>query len=149
MKTLLLALLVLVAPSQQAAVVVVPDAESGVYEPGKNVVWTVTGPPGTKAAYSVKLGGLKEVAKGELELAEGKGTVTASRPDAGMLILEVKSGGKTVVGAAAFAPEKIKPSMPPPDDFDAFWKAKIDALKAVPANARLEKVDVGDPSIEY
>jgi cephalosporin-C deacetylase-like acetyl esterase len=149
MKTLALALLLLAAPQAQQAVQVSPDVDSGVYEPGKNVVWTVAGPAGAKVPWVVKLGGLKEVAKGELELADGKGTVTASRPDPGVLVLEVKHGGKTVVGAAAFAPEKIGPSMPAPDDFDAFWKAKVAELKAVPANARLEKVDVGDAAVEY
>jgi cephalosporin-C deacetylase-like acetyl esterase len=52
-------------------------------------------------------------------------------------------------GGAAFAPEKVAPSAPPPDDFDAFWKSKLEELAAVPMNATLTAVDVGDASVEY
>lgn len=132
---------------------IVPDAPSGVYEPGKPATWAVevTGATG-KAAWAVKLGGFEVIDKGELELVDGKGKVSGTRPDPGTLLLEVKvKGAKDVVayGGAAFAPEKIAASMPPPDDFDAFWAAKVKELKDVPANVVLEKVDVGDPSIEY
>ncbi len=69
------------------------------------------------------------------------------------MVVKAKPAGaeqETVVYCgAAFAPEKIAASLPPPDDFDAFWKAKIAQLDAVPMNAQLEAVDVGDKSVEY
>lgn len=121
-----------------------PDVESGVYEPGQTVTWTLEG--SGKASYVVRKGGLEEVAKGEIDVP---GKVTATRPDPGTLLLEVKQGKSTSHGAAVFAPDKIAASMPAPDDFDAFWTSKIKELNDVPPNAKLEKVDVGDASIEY
>jgi hypothetical protein len=156
LRLLSLAALLLVRAADPV-VSVAPDLESGVYEPGKNVTWTVQvkqdgAAAAGKIAYVVKAGGLGESSKGEAELVEGKATVTASRATPGALLLEVKyKAAKEVVGygGAAFAPEKIERSAPPPDDFDAFWKGKIDELSKVPMNATLTPVDVGDASIEY
>ncbi len=150
----LLALLFLCAPcllGQSAPVVkIAPDLESGVYEPGKPATWTIEIPGGSgKISYAVKLGGLETIDKGEVELVDGKAKVSATRPDPGCLLLEVQYQKSTTRGGAAFAPEKIKASMDAPDDFDAFWAAKIKELADVPMNAVLEKVDVGDPSVEY
>jgi len=148
------------APSADVKIAVAPDVESGVYEPGKEASWTVTvtggdAPAAGKVAYVVRLGGLVEAARGEAELKEGKARVAASRPDPGALLLEVRwrppgaSKDVTALGGAVFAPDRIQPSAPPPDDFDAFWKGKIAELEAVPMNVQLEKVDAGDASVEY
>jgi cephalosporin-C deacetylase len=153
MLKLLPLLLLLVQQPPAVKVAVVQDVESGVYEPGKPATWTITAPGvAGKIAYAVKVGGLETSDKGEVELVDGKATVSATRPDPGTLLLEVKlPGGKDVAarGGAAFAPEKIAASSPLPDDFDAFWAEKIKELGDVPMNAVLEKVDVGDAAIEY
>jgi cephalosporin-C deacetylase len=139
---------------------VAPDVESGVYEPGREVTWTVQIKSGAEAAtgklsWVVRPGGTGESAKGEADLVDGKAKVTATRATPGMLLLEVKykaagAARETVgLGGAAFAPEKIVPSAPPPDDFDQFWKDKIAELAAVPMNVQLALVDVGDANIEY
>jgi cephalosporin-C deacetylase-like acetyl esterase len=81
--------------------------------------------------------------------------VTATRETPGTLLAEIhyKPPGATkdtiAYGGAAFAPEKVAPSSPPPDDFDAFWKEKISELEGVPMNVQLTPLDVGDPKIEY
>ena len=150
-----LPLLLLLAVQQPPAVkvAVVQDVESGVYEPGKPATWTITAPGASgKIAYAVKVGGLETSDKGEVELVDGKAQVSATRPDPGTLLLEVRlPGGKDVAarGGAVFAPDKIAASSPLPDDFDAFWAAKIKELGDVPMNVVLEKVDVGDAAIEY
>lgn len=134
---------------------VTPDVESGIYEPGKPATWTIRvkvgAEPATGAvAYVVRQGGLAEIAKGNLDLAEGKASVTATRSTPGTLLLEVRHpGAKVAYCGAAFEPEKIAPSSPPPDDFDAFWKEKVAELTAIPMNVTLTPVDVGDPKIEY
>jgi cephalosporin-C deacetylase-like acetyl esterase len=66
-----------------------------------------------------------------------------------MLLLEVTYKATVAFGGAAFAPEKIVPSMAPPNDFDSFWKAKIAELAAVPMNVQLTPVDIGDANVEY
>jgi cephalosporin-C deacetylase len=55
---------------------------------------------------------------------------------------------KALAGAVA-APEKIEPSAARPDDFDAFWKSKIEQLEAIPANPQLEPADAEKPGVEY
>ncbi len=143
----------------ELALQVTSDVESAVYEPGKNVVWTIQaktgGPLAGKVSYVVRPGGAGESAKGELEVADGKASVTATRTTPGTLLLEVRhrpaGAAKDVVahGGAAFAPDQVKPSAPPPDDFDQFWKDKVAELAAVPMNVQLTPVDVGDPKVEY
>jgi cephalosporin-C deacetylase len=139
---------------------VVPDVESGVYEPGKEVSWTVqiksgAEPATGKFSWVVRPGGTGESAKGESDLVDGRARVTAARANPGMLLLEVKykaagaSKDTVGLGGAAFAPEKIVPSAPPPDDFDQFWKDKIAELVAVPMNVQLTPFDVGDANVEY
>jgi cephalosporin-C deacetylase-like acetyl esterase len=55
-----------------------------------------------------------------------------------------KPGGEVVTAASAAAvdPEEIKPSLPPPEDFDAFWMAKKKELATVPPNYWLTPVPV-------
>ena len=141
-------------------VTVAPDVESGIYEPGKEATWTVqikngAEPAAGKFSWVVRPGGAGEQAKGEAELVDGKATVKAARTTPGTLLLEVKykaaGAAKDTVGygGAAYEPEKVKPSQPPPDDFDQFWKDKVAELQAVPLNVQLTPVDVGDPAIEY
>jgi len=149
-----------VATSADPVIVVAPDVESGLYEPGKEATWTVqikngAEPAAGKFSWVVRPGGTGEQAKGEAELVDGKAKVSASRANPGTLLLEVryKAAGATKdtigYGGAAYAPEKITPSAPPPDDFDKFWKEKIAELAAVPMNVTLTPVDVGDANIEY
>ncbi|WP_425616660.1 acetylxylan esterase [Anatilimnocola sp. NA78] len=139
------------------------DKPAAVYEAGEEVVWKVAAKDGDaivpgKFSYIVKRGGLKEIASGEFSGMDNtvrhqdKGDATKAP---GVVILEVKfkpeGEGKELkgLGAAVFAPDKIKASSPPPADFDDFWKAKIAELDAVPMNVQVEKVDIGDPKIEY
>jgi len=137
-----------------------PDVKSGVYEPGAKVTWTVKAAPKSdpvsgKLAWVIKRGGLKVIAEGEAEFENGEAKISGTRADAGTLLLQVKHRPEgadkdaTVKGGAVFAPSKIKASAPVPDDFDAFWTAKIKELDAVPMDVKLEPIDVGDDSIEY
>ena len=41
-----------------------------------------------------------------------------------------------MLAGAAFEPLKIKPSLPAPDDFDAYWAKQKKILAAIPANAK-------------
>ena len=45
--------------------------------------------------------------------------------------------------------EHLKPALPRPDDFDAWWDKKLSELDSIPANPQLEKVDVDVAGIEY
>jgi cephalosporin-C deacetylase-like acetyl esterase len=156
-----LLLLFLAGGLADPVVLVSSDVESGIYEPGKPATWTIKIKTGDgflekgKVSYVVRTGGAAEASKGDLEIAEGKAQVSASRETPGTLLLEVhykpEGAAKDVVGrgGAAFAPDKIAPSSPPPDDFDQFWKAKIAELAEVPMETVLTPVDAGVPGVEY
>ncbi len=143
-----------------------PDHESGVYKSGEKVTWKIslTGeaiPADAKIEYEIRPGGLKAGEPQSQALAAGAAEISASRDKPGNLLLVVRyqppkdpksdkpPQAITAYGGAVFDPESIKPSAPAPDDFDAFWKSKIDELHAIPMNAKLEKVDIGNPKIEY
>jgi cephalosporin-C deacetylase-like acetyl esterase len=49
---------------------------------------------------------------------------------------------------AAVAPEKLKPSVPRPADFDTFWDAKLKALSEVPMNPQLTPMETATPGVE-
>jgi cephalosporin-C deacetylase-like acetyl esterase len=153
-------LLCLFSTSAEPVIQVHPDMASGLYEAGKTVTWTVQvkdgeKPGAGKISYVVRPGGAGESSKGEVDLADGKAQLTATRSTPGTLLAEIhyRPAGATkdsvAYGGAAFDPEKVAPSSPPPDDFDAFWKEKISELEGVPMNVQLTPVDVGDPKIEY
>lgn len=135
-----------------------PGKATGVYALGETAVWTIDVPRGAEApepglTYKIKADGQAVVAEGALDLTEGPVTVTASRADAGALLVQIFAAGKTTppvagaamkpvplaVGGAIYAPEKIRPAAPEPKDFDAFWKAKLGELAQVPMNPVLEK----------
>jgi len=58
-----------------------------------------------------------------------------------------RNNGLYAVGAAV-APAKIGLSTPRPDDFDAFWEAKLAAQEKVPVNPVLTKVQTDVPGVE-
>lgn len=139
---------------------VTPDVASGIYQPAQKVTWTIRATDGEqplagKIAYKVRKGGLTELAAGTAELVAGQAQVSATRDDAGTLLLAAEytpSGADkptTAFGGAVIAPEAIKASSPPPDDFDDFWKAKVAELDAVAMNIKLERVETQDKKIEY
>lgn len=139
------------------AVVFTPAKATGSYDVGEKVSWRVeagagAGVEGT-AKYVLKAGGLTVLREGTLDLAAGPATVEVTLDAPNTLLLEVRArvAGKEqrFLAGAVVAPEKIRPSMPRPDDFDAFWESKLKDLAAVPANVRLEEADAGKPSVEY
>ena len=156
-----LVLLCLATGAADPVVQVAADVDSAIYEPGKPATWTIQIKTGDgflkegKVSYVVRNGGAGEASKGDLEIKDGKASVSATRETPGTLLLDVKyrpeGAAKDVVGhgGAAFAPDKIAPSAPPPDDFDQFWKEKIAELAAVPMETVLTPVDTGTPGVEY
>ena len=138
-----------------------PDRESGIYKAGETVKWTieVKGEAAAVAAlqsptYQIKSGGLNVSRQGPLQLTDGKTTIEAQSAEAGWLLLDVSAKdaqGKDIraFGGAIFSPEQIKPSSACPDDFDAFWRAKLQELSKVPADAALQEDQSGRDGVKY
>ena len=53
-----------------------------------------------------------------------------------------------MLAGAAFDPLQIKPSMPVPDDFDAYWNEQKKILAAIPMNLRLTRIDSGVKGVD-
>ena len=132
----------------------------GVYSVGEKIVWhlAVTGEGASnvsKIAYVLKEGQMKETGRGELTLKDGAADLetTMSAPGSVMAYLTATDApGKPTLkewAGALVAPEQIKPSAPPPADFDAFWKSKVEELHKVPMNPTLSPGESGFDKADY
>jgi cephalosporin-C deacetylase len=135
----LVAGLFLCAPAfadESAGPLYVPYKSTNIYALGETAGWYVTLPWGSPSVtYVIRRNNLDEIGHGKI--VPGKPTAIEARLDEpGMVYVEVTEntpGAKPKALGAVVAPEKIQPSIPAPADFDAFWKAKIAALRKVPA----------------
>ncbi|HLK57888.1 MAG TPA: acetylxylan esterase [Chthonomonadaceae bacterium] len=143
-------------PMRTLPLTAAPDRVDGVYKVGDTVHWTVTWsgdadvPP---IHYTLKSGGLKGVAQGDLSFSKHVATLDSKFDAPGTLLLDVQwqAGGppRHLLAGAVAAPERILPSAPPPSDFDAFWKSQLKDLKKVPFNPQLEPAEGGKPGVSY
>jgi cephalosporin-C deacetylase-like acetyl esterase len=151
---------ILLCPALAGAVptiTVTPQKASGIYHTGDQIVWDVkvardAAAPITALDYDLKRGGAALLAQGTVAIANDAGTITTTADQPGTILAEVKAPGMKGVeglGGAAVDPDQLKPSMPAPDDFDAFWKGKLADLAKVPENPVLEKGDSGTPGVDY
>lgn len=131
-----------------------PAKPTGVYGVGDQIEWKVEAKGDVKqVAYMIKKGGMMVTKQGTLDLSAGPAVLQTTLDEPGTVLVEFKGkqGDKEIkaLAGAVAAPEKIAPSAPRPDDFDAFWKAKIEQLEAIPANPQLEPGDGGKAGVEY
>lgn len=145
----------LLRPAAGQELLVTASKPTAIYAVREPVAWTIElrGAEAQQVRYTIKRNGLTPIKEGVLPLVDGKATLETRLDEPGALLVELKASaqGKEIgaLAGAAVSPEKLKPSAPRPADFDAFWKAKLAELDAVPANPQLEIVDIGNPRIEY
>jgi cephalosporin-C deacetylase-like acetyl esterase len=133
-----------------------PQKPSGIYAPGEKIAWTIEPVIERKitgATYTLKKNGLTVFQSGEVDLSSGRATIATSLDEPGAVLLEIQlppagRGGRALAGALV-APEKIRLSSPRPADFDSWWTAKIEQLRAIPANPQLTPGDSGRAEVEY
>ena len=80
-----------------------------------------------------------------LTVKDGKATLIGKLDEPGFLLLRVTSDKASAMAAAGYDPLQLKPSMPVPEDFDAFWDAQKAALAQVPMKSTLTPVTAGAP----
>jgi len=143
-------------------IVATPLHADGIYAEGETIQWQLSpsGLPGQPlvngARYKIKENGLKVIASGDIPFVSGSGVLKTSLNEPGAVLVEItpkpwQSGTtnrQSVVGAVV-DPFKIQPSSVCPADFDAFWKSKIEELKAIPPNPVVEPADSGDAAVDY
>jgi cephalosporin-C deacetylase len=132
-------------------IAVTADRADGVYNTGQPITFTIELTQDGKAAdgksvsYEIEVDGSRCISQGTVDVADGKATVTArlSKPGCLMILVryEIEPGRKiTDETGAAVAWQKLQPSLPAPDDFDAFWTEQKKRLADVPMNPRLTPV---------
>lgn len=124
-----------------------PLHETGIYDVGERVGWTVTGAPG-RFDYVVRANNRVEVQKGTIDLTKGPAIFETRSAEPAMLYVELTTLDKPVHLGAAVAPAKLKLSASRPADFDAFWDGKLKALADIPINPALKPVETMKPGVE-
>jgi len=137
-----------VATAAEPTLRIATDRADAIYTIGDKARFTIesTAPAGTEIVWTTSLDGYRDLESGK---GAAGGTVplgvTATLDHPGFLLLTATitgSDGKPVraLASAAFSPEQIAPSLPPPSDFDTFWSAQKEALAAIPLEPTLTPV---------
>ncbi len=121
--------------------------ESALYEPGEPVVFELSAPFSTPARWRLSDDGFETLAEGILAPGEREVRGSLSTPGFLRCTVEVEGAGP-LHAAAGVAPEKIGPSAPEPEDFDAFWQTQRAKLAQVPLNVRTTPVPLADATLE-
>ncbi len=137
-------------PAAGPALKVRADRPAAIYKQGETVVFDVeldNRPASGQdiwVAWKVSQDGVPPVQTGTACLEAGKARITASLNEPGHLLCAVtwtnQGTPATALAGAAIDPLLIKPSLPAPDDFDAFWNDQKKKLAAIPVNARMTPV---------
>ena len=150
-----LLLLVRLAGAQQLSFV--PFHSTGIYRLGEKAGWTVSLPkdaaaPTAKYTYEIKTNNFDTVKAGILDLSSGSTTIEATLQEPAMLYVTVLAEGAPPASAvhlgAAVAPTQLKPSVPRPADFDAFWLSKLQYLSVTPMRPVLNPVKTTQADVE-
>jgi len=140
--------------NSQPTPIAVPYRAGGIYALGEKAGWTLSLPNGAtpgRYAYTIKKNNQDQVSSGTVYLSGDKAKVEVTVDTPAMLYLQLTpiAGGRGMGYGAAVAPTSLKPVLPRPKDFDAFWKGKLKELKAIPENPVLTPGESGKPDVEY
>jgi cephalosporin-C deacetylase-like acetyl esterase len=146
-------------PSTNYTLTVSTERPTAIYKLGETVTFNVkllldqSPAPEAEVQWLLSKDGVPPTNWGKLKLVNGTGAVTGKLAEPGFLQCRVTyqtAANKpvTATGGAGVDPLQIKPSLPAPDDFDAFWAAKKKLLAAVPVNARLTPVKSPQAEVE-
>lgn len=83
-----------------------------------------------------------------LAIKDGKATIIGKLDEPGFLLLRVTSGKASAMASAGYDPLLLKPSLPVPDDFNAFWAAQKAELAKVPLKPTLTPVATAVKNVE-
>ena len=126
----------------EVALTAVVDRTEALYAVGETVTFRIEGKvkgqpaDGVVVECVISKDGVEPEPMKQVILKAGKGEVTGTLKEPGFLRLQARSGKASTMAAAAVDPHQLKPSMPVPEDFDAFWKVQKEALAAVPLKVK-------------
>jgi cephalosporin-C deacetylase-like acetyl esterase len=148
------------ARAQAPAVEVTTDRPEALYSCGEPVTFRIHAgekdrdPSGETVKYVILRNGITQISSGAVRLGDAPAEVRSSLSEPGFLRCDVRYQSDattrpvTALAGAGYEPEKIRPSMPVPDDFNEFWDEQKKLLSENPAEATLTPVDSQDPQIE-
>lgn len=132
---------------------VVTDRPEAVYRVGEEARFLVTlkrgGVPMSDAEVSFSMGqeGMPPTRQGTIRIGGGTGSLGGTLKDPGFLQCKLfcrtapgAANAVTALAGAGFDPLAIRPSMPIPADFDAFWAGQKKRLASVPMKPELTPV---------
>ncbi|WP_395750948.1 acetylxylan esterase [Prosthecobacter sp.] len=125
-----------------------PDA---LYKTGETATFTIEAQqdgkplPEGRVVCVLSKDGVQPQPPQTLNIKNGKATIIGKLDEPGFLLLRATSDKASTMAGAGYDPLLLKPSMPVPEDFDAFWNAQKAALAQVPAKATLTAVTTGAP----
>jgi cephalosporin-C deacetylase len=155
-----------------------PYHESGIYDVGETVGWTVTPGP-AEAAYrykwTIRRNNAVVLKEGKLDLSSGKDKIEITGEEPEMIYVAIEPVAKLTADAAdtasntaapgftggntgrntglyavgaAVAPTTIGLATPRPADFDPFWDGKLAAQAKIPIEPVLKPVETEVPGVE-
>ncbi len=146
--TLALLTACLQAHAQTLTLKATTDRPDAIYRVGETATFTIEASQPAEITCIFSKDGLDPKPAKKLTLQDGKLALNGTLDEPGFLQLRVTSGKVSAMASAAFDPLQIKPSMPVPDDFDAFWDAQKAALAKLPLNSKLTPVQVAAKGID-
>jgi cephalosporin-C deacetylase len=146
-------------PSTNYVLTVQAEQSGAIYKQGEKAVFKIKllldrqPVPAAEVRWNISKDGVAPVQSGTLKLTNGAGSVSGQLDEPGFLLCRVSFQTPTrstvnALGGAGFDPLQIKPSLPVPADFEAFWSAQKKALAAVPVNPRLTPVKSPQPGLD-
>jgi len=140
------------AVKDSCEIFILPDHADGTYKAGEKITFTIRlvrgGQPVEKAdvQYTIEVNGNRKEAPRVAAVEKGQARVQAELAEPGCVMvvatyaLSEKDAVRVEAGTAV-EPEKLRPALAAPDDFDAFWAEEKRKLSEVPMNARLTAVE--------
>lgn len=130
------------------------DRADALYKTGETASFTleakVDGKPlaDGKAVAVFSKDGVQLQAPQTLNIQNGKATLAGKLDEPGFLLLRVTSGKASALASASYDPLLLKPSLPVPDDFDAFWTKQKQELAKVPMKTALTPATGAPKNVE-
>lgn len=148
------------APVSAIRITARAERESAVYHRSETVTFGVQvardGKPvdSGEVHWGLFKDGLPLNLQGVAPIQNGTARVSGKLEEPGFLQLRVSfeaspgEKGVMALAGAGIDPDQIRPSLPAPEDFDAFWEAQKAELARVPVEARLTRVEYPSTQVE-
>lgn len=145
-------------PATNYVLTVEADRPAALYKQGETVTFNVAlqsekQPVNeVEVSWTITKDGVPPIKTGKAKVQNGKAAITGKLDEPGFLICRVTYQTNKLnfssLGGAGIEPTQIKPSLPVPADFDAFWKEQKAQLAKIPMAPKLTPVKSAVAEVE-